>query len=156
MTMIKLNLNGGFKTVQEGERVLEITDAKVTPSGKPNKLTLNMKDVEDGATLINNYNFTNSTSLWIMGLMLNIALGLEDGDEFDTNDASKLIGIKLKCEVKHSEYNGKTFANIGRVIEKVEDSNTKVEMSNTQLMNEIDKMYGDKTISRSDISDDLS
>lgn len=122
MAMIKINLKGGYKIVQEGERVLEITGASVKPSGKPDKLQLNMKDVEDGATLLNNYNLDNETSLWAMGMMLNVALGLEDGDEFDTKDVYKLKGIKLLCEVAHSEYNDKVYANVKRVISKVEDN----------------------------------
>ena len=32
---IKYNLNAGFKLVQAGERVLEITKAEAKPSGKP-------------------------------------------------------------------------------------------------------------------------
>lgn len=119
--MIKLNLKGNYKTVQEGERVLEITGAKVTPSGKPNKLQLNMKDVEDGAQLLNSYNFDNDTSVWAMGMMLNAALGLEDGDDFDTKDVNKLVGIKLLCEIAHSEYNDKTYANVRKVICRVDD-----------------------------------
>lgn len=132
MTMIKINLNGGFKTVQEGERVLEITNAKVTPSGKPEKLVLTMKDVEDGATLQNAYNFNNDTSVWAMGIMLNMALGIEDGEEFDTNDIDQLVGIKLLCEVVHSEYNGRTYANVRRVIEKV-DSTGSISVSKADL-----------------------
>ena len=124
MAMIKINLKGGYKTVQEGERVLEITGAKVTPSGKPEKLVLNMKDVEDGATLINSYKFDNDTSVWAMGIMLNIALGIEDGEEFDTNDVENLVGIELLCEITHSEYNDNTYANVRRVIEKVNDVKT--------------------------------
>lgn len=119
---VKVNLNGNFKLVQEGERVLEITDAKVTPSGKPDKLQLNMKDVQDGANLLNSYTFSNDTSVWAMGMMLNIALGIEDGEEFDTKDVSKLIGIKLLCEVKHSEYNDKTYANIAKVLSRVDEN----------------------------------
>ena len=125
MAMIKINLKGSYKTVQEGERVLEITDAKATPSGKPEKISINMRDVEDGASLINNYNFNNEISMWAFGVMLNIALGIGDGDTFDTNDLNKLKGIKLLCEVSHSEYNGKTYANVKKVISKVEASNTK-------------------------------
>ena len=121
MAMIKINLKGGYKTVQEGERVLEITSAKVTPSGKPEKLVLNMKDVEDGATLVNSYKFDNDTSVWAMGVMLNIALGIEDGGEFDTNSVEDLVGIKLLCEVSHSEYNDNIYANVRKVLEKVED-----------------------------------
>lgn len=145
MTRIKINLKGGFKTVQEGERVLEIVDAKVTPSGVPNKLVLSMKDVEDGATLQNTYNFNNSTSVWAMGMMLNVALGLEDGDDFDTNNVSQLIGIKLRCEIAHSEYNDKTYANVKKVIEKIYD--------NTEQMNS--EEIGEILYSRNDLEDDL-
>ena len=60
---IKLNLKGGYKTVQEGQRVLEITSAKVSPSGKPTKLTLLMKDTEDGASLQNSYNINNDANV---------------------------------------------------------------------------------------------
>lgn len=145
MTRIKINLKGGFKTVQEGERVLEIVDAKVTPSGVPNKLVLSMKDVEDGATLQNTYNFNNSTSVWAMGMMLNVALGLEDGDDFDTNNVSQLIGIKLRCEIVHSEYNDKTYANVKKVIERVYD--------NTEQMTS--EEIGEILYSRNDLEDDL-
>ncbi len=119
---IKINLNSNFKTVQEGQRTLEIIEAKVQPSGKPEKLTLRMKDVEDGATLMNTYNFNNDTSLWAMGIMLNTALGIEDGSTFNTDDVDSLVGIKLLCEVTHSEYNGKTYANVTKVLEKVSGS----------------------------------
>lgn len=134
MAMIKINLKGGFKTVQEGERVLEITGAKVTPSGKPDKLVLNMKDVEDGASLVNSYNFNNDTSMWAMGVMLNVALDIEDGEEFDTDkDIDKLVGIKLLCEVSHSEYNGKTYANVRRVISKVDAKEEKKTLATDDL-----------------------
>lgn len=138
---IKLNLKGGFKTVQEGERVLEITSAKATPSGAPNKLTLQMKDVEDGASLQNSYNFDNSTSVWAMGMLLSTALGLEDGDEFDVADCSKLVGIKLLCEIAHSEYNNNTYANVKKVISRVDSEPVETTESTT--------------MSRSELSDDL-
>lgn len=156
--MIKVNLKNNYKTVQAGERVLEITGAKVSPSGKPDKLTLNMKDIEDGASLINNYNFNNETSLWAMGMMLSTALGLQDGDEFDTKDVEALVGVKLRCEVTHSEYNGKTYANVRKVIEKVEvDDNTGVVEEHTTEpsidYSEVDRILYGK--GRSAISNDL-
>lgn len=139
---IKLNLKSNYKTVQEGERVLEITEAKVTPSGKPNKLQLNMKDVEDGATLINSYKFDNDTSVWAMGMMLSTALGLQDGDSFDTKDVIKLVGIKLLCEVSHSEYNEKTYANVRKVISKVDDNTGEIVATTTHptvsVLNDLD------------------
>lgn len=145
MTMIKINLKGGFKTVQEGERTLEITDAKFTPSGAPDRLVLSMKDVEDGASLQNTFNMKNETGLWAMGMMLNVALGLNDGDEFNSNDVGKLIGVKLVCEVTHSEYNGRTYANVKRVISKVEDTSNNTE----DVIKAIDEMY-----SRSELTED--
>ena len=35
---------GNFKVVPEGERVLKITKAECTPSGKPNKLKVTLKN----------------------------------------------------------------------------------------------------------------
>ena len=138
MTVLKLNLNREFKTVEEGERILEITDAKVTPSGKPDKLVLHMKDVEDNATLINNYNFNNDTSMWAMGIMLNIALGIEDGGEFDTKNVKDLVGIKLLCEVAHSEYNGRVYANVKKVMANV-TNNGEVTKAETSTVNDLDE-----------------
>ena len=143
--MIKVNLKGGFKIVKEGERTLEIVDAKFTPSGAPDRLVLSMKDIEDGATLQNTFNMKNETSLWAMGMMLNVALGLNDGDDFNTNDVDKLKGIKLVCEVSHSEYNGRTYANVKKVISKVDDTTGEVDYK------AIDELYG----ARSELTDDL-
>ena len=145
MTMIKINLKGGFKIVKEGERTLEITDAKFIPSGAPERLVLNMKDVEDGATLQNTFNMKNDTSLWAMGMMLNVALGLEDGDDFNTNNVNKLVGIKLVCEVTHSEYNGRTYANVKKVISKVNDTTGEVDYK------AIDELYGRSALAEDDL-----
>ena len=137
MTVVKLNLKGNqFKTVAEGCRNLQITKVEVVPSGRPTQMKLYMKDIDDeNASLINTYNFDNPTSVWAMGMMLSAALGLEDGDEFDTKEASQLVGIVLNCDVVHSEYNGKTYANVKKVntrvdIETAEDMATTVSSSN--------------------------
>ena len=45
---ITMNLKGNFKLVEEGERVLTITKAECTPSGKPNKMKVTFKDSEGG------------------------------------------------------------------------------------------------------------
>ena len=120
---IKMNLKGSFTIVPEGERVLEITKAECTPSGKPDKLKVTFKDVEGG--IINNqYTFNNDKSLFAMGKLLETALGFEDGDEFDTKtDTARLVGKVLLCEVTHTQgtkpnENGElpTFANIKRTI----------------------------------------
>lgn len=125
---IKLNLKSNFTLVPEGERVLTITNAECTPSGKPNKLKVTFQD-KDGGFVNSVYDFANSKGLFAMGKLLEVALKMEDGDDFDTTtDTRKLIGKKLLCKVEHSEGsklndNGEPtiFANVKRVMELVED-----------------------------------
>lgn len=125
---IKMNLKGNFKLVPEGERVLEITKAECKPSGKPNALVVTFQDSEGG--IINNrYNFDNQGALFSMGMLVSTALGLQDGDDFDTKlDTPKLVGKKLVCEVVHNQGtkpndNGEvpTFVNVKKVISLVDD-----------------------------------
>lgn len=133
---VKMNLNGNFKLCPEGERVLKITKAECTPSGKPDKLKVTFQDSE-GGFVNSKYDFSNDKSLWAMGMMLSKALGLEDGDEFDTKtDTPKLVGKKLLCEVVHTEgtkpnEDGELpiFANIKKVIALVNDDTGEVEES---------------------------
>lgn len=123
---ITMNLKGNFKLVEEGERVLTITKAECTPSGKPNKMKVTFQDV-DGGYINSQYNFDNDKSLFAMGKMLEVALGFEDGDEFDTKtDTEKLINKQLLCEVVHTqgtkpndEGELPTFANIKKVLSLV-------------------------------------
>lgn len=123
---ITMNLKGNFKLVEEGERVLTITKAECTPSGKPNKMKVTFQDT-DGGFINSQYNFDNDKSLFAMGKMLEVALGFEDGDEFDTKtDTPKLIGKTLLCEVVHTqgtkpndEGELPTFANIKKVLSLV-------------------------------------
>lgn len=125
---IKMNLKNNFKLVEEGERVLEITKAECTPSGKPDKMTVTFKDT-DGGLLTNRYTFDNDKSLFAMGKLLETALSFEDGDEFDTKtDPQRLVGKKLLCEVVHTQgtkpnENGElpTFANLKRTISLITD-----------------------------------
>lgn len=126
--MIKMNLKGNFKTVPEGERVLTITKAEVTPSGKPDKLKVTFQDSE-GGFINSQYKFDISGALYQMSMLVSTALGLEDGDKFDTkNDTPKLVGKKVLCEVIHVEgtrpnENGElpVFANIKRILKLVEE-----------------------------------
>ena len=130
---IKMNLNGNFKLCPEGERVLTITKAECTPSGKPDKLKVTFQDSE-GGFVNSKYDFANDKSVWAMGMMLSKALELEDGDEFDTKtDTPKLIGKKLLCEIVHTQgtkpnEDGElpTFANIKRVISLVNEETGEV------------------------------
>ena len=127
---IRMNLKNNFKLVEEGERVLKITKAECTPSGKPNKLKVTFQD-KDGGFINNQYNFDNDKSLFALGKLLEVALGFEDGDEFDTkSDTERLVGKTILCEVVHTQgnkpnENGElpTFANIKKTISLVEETN---------------------------------
>lgn len=120
---IRMNMKG-FKLVEEGERVLKITKAECTPSGKPDKLKVTFQDVKEGGTINSQYSFNNGTALWAMSKLAEIALGLQDGDEFDTKeDTPRLVGKELLCEVVHTKgtkpnNDGElpTFANVKKVI----------------------------------------
>ena len=120
---IKMNMKG-FKLVEEGERVLKITKAECTPSGKPDKLKVTFQDVKEGGTINSQYSFNNDGALFAMGKLVEIALNFEDGDEFDTKeDTPKLVGKELLCEVVHTKgtkpnNDGElpTFANVKKVI----------------------------------------
>lgn len=128
--LIKFNLESReFKLCPAGERVLEITKAECTPSGKPNKMTVTFKDVETGAFINNRYDFTNDKGLFAMGMLCKVALQMEDGDEFDTaRDTKALVGKKLLCEVAHTQGTQiredgtyPTFANIRKTIRLEEE-----------------------------------
>lgn len=144
---IKMNLKSNFKLVEEGERVLKITKAECKPSGKPNSLVVTFQDTE-GGFINNRYNFDNDKSLFALGKLLEVALGFEDGDEFDTkSDTERLVGKTILCEVVHTQgnkpnENGElpTFANIKKTISLVEKT------SNTSPRN---------AIASQDLDDDL-
>lgn len=126
---IKMNMKG-FKLVDEGERVLKITKAECTPSGKPDKLKVTFQDVKEGGTINSQYSFNNDGALFAMGKLVEIALNFEDGDEFDTKeDTPKLVGKELLCEVVHTKgtkpnNDGElpTFANVKKVISLADTS----------------------------------
>lgn len=124
---IKLNLKNNFKLVPEGERILTITNAEFRPVGKPQELRVTFQDTE-GGTISTTYDMNNKTGLFIMGVLVSTALGLQDGDDFDTKDVDKLVNKKLLCEIVHRNgqqpnENGEvpTFANIKRIIKLADD-----------------------------------
>ena len=118
--VIKLNTNRTFENVPEGERALEITKVEVTPSGKPTTLRLTLIDEDTKRNILASYKLDDERSLYPMSLMICTALNLESGSTFDVADAQSLVGHKVLCEVVHREYNGKTYANISKVIENLD------------------------------------
>lgn len=138
--MIKYNLNT-YEPVPMGERVLQITDAKCVPSGKPQKLEITYKDVETGRTLKSSYSFNIPGALMAMGFLCKTVLKMEDSGEFDTiNDTPKLVGKKILAVIKHVE--GTTeredgtlpvFANIEKVISLIENTNINVNINDLDV-----------------------
>ena len=136
---IKYNLNGGFKLVPEGERVLEITKAEAKPSGKPNKIVISFRDVESGATMLNNYDLSNNGAIYALGLVCKYTLGLKDEDEIDTvTDLPRLVGKQVICEIVHNEGSQPKedgtlpkFANISKVIGGVSDTTTEIKSTSS-------------------------
>jgi hypothetical protein len=120
--IIKLNTNRTFENVPEGERVLTITKAEVTPSGKPTTLRLTLTDSETKRNVLASYKLDDERSLYPMSVMICTALNLESGSTFDIADAQDLVGHTVLCEVIHKEWNEKTFANIGKVIANLDNT----------------------------------
>ena len=131
--IIKLNTNRTFENVPEGERNLEITKVEVTPSGKPNTLRLTLTDEETGRNVLSSYKLDDERALYPMSVMICTALNLESGSVFDIADAQSLVGHKVLCEIVYKEYNGKTYANIGKVIENIDGETTKIDTNSLDL-----------------------
>lgn len=120
-----------FEPVPEGQRVLEITESKCSPSGKPQQLEVTFKDVETGRTLKSTYKFSISGAVMAMGFLCKTALHMEDAGEFDTTtDTPKLIGKRLLAEVTHTigstpreDGTYPVFANVSKIISEVNTEN---------------------------------
>ena len=159
---IRMNLKNNFKLVEEGERELTIMKAEVRPSGKPNSLIVTFQDKE-GGSIINRYNFDNDKSLFAMGKLLEVALGFEDGDEFDTKtDPARLINKTILCEVVHTQGtkpndNGElpTFANIKKTISLVEN-NENVDNDTAEDNSDADNKNEEVALIDDDASEDNS
>lgn len=122
-----------YKQVPAGTRNLTIVEAKSIPSGAPQQIQIRFKDVETGATLLKSYKYTSSGAMFYFGKMLKVALGLSDGDSFDTmGDAERLIGITLECIVSVRDFNGKNYADIDEFVRKVSEN------KNAETVNEDD------------------
>lgn len=125
--VVKFNLNQ-YTPIPEGEQLLEITKAVVTPSGKPTKAEITFKDSE-GRLLTSRYDFNVNGALMAFGFLCRIVFSLEDMDEFDTNDIGKMVGKKVICEIVHTEGTQEredgtlpVFANIKKVLRLADDS----------------------------------
>ena len=121
-----------YAPVDAGERVLVIKDAKCVPSGKPTKIELTFEDIDTKRTLKSSYNFSVDGAMRAFGFLCRTALDLPDMGEFDTTiDTPKLIGVKLVCEVVHTEGTQPredgtlpVFANISKVLRRYDEATT--------------------------------
>ena len=138
--VIKLNTNNNYKLIPEGEQVLTIKDAKVTPSGAPQQIQIKFEDSE-GASMLKTYKFEHSGAMYYFGTLLS-AVGIGDGETFDTNDTTQLINKKVIVNVIHTEYNGKTYADASAYLPLEQDTvvDEQVEYPDTSILetNDID------------------
>lgn len=119
-----------FTPVDAGERVLAIKEAKCVPSGKPTKIEITFEDIKTKRTLKSSYNFSTEGAMRAFGFLCRTALDIPDMGEFDTIiDTPKLIGVKLVCEVVHTEGTQPRedgtfpiFANISKVLSRYEEN----------------------------------
>lgn len=127
---MKINFNlQNYEPVPEGIRVMTITKAKATPSGKPSKIETVFKDNATGRTIINNYGLDSNGGLMAFGFLCRVAFNMQDMDSFDTDNVSELVGKVVKCEVVHTEGTSPRedgtlpiFANIKKVVALVSDN----------------------------------
>ena len=142
--VIKLNTNREYKLIPEGKQLLKIVDAKVTPSGAPQQIQIKFED-GDGASMLKTYKFEHSGAMYYFGTLLS-ALGIGDGETFDTNDVGKLINTYVIVDVIHTEYNGKTYADVSayepteETINNNDNSEENIEYPDTSILdsNDID------------------
>lgn len=121
-----------FTPVDAGERVLVIKDAKCVPSGKPTKIEITFEDIKTKRTLKSSYSFSTEGAMRAFGFLCRTALDIPDMGEFDTTiDTPKLIGVKLVCEVVHTEGTQPRedgtfpiFANISKVLSRYKEDTT--------------------------------
>lgn len=140
-----MKMTNNYKTVPEGRRRFKITKSECSPSGKPNKWSLVYEDCEGEGNILNRFDFKNDKSRYAMAKFLEVILGFEDGDEFDTvEDAERCLGIEFYADVKHTEGsqvdddgNPRIFANIdNKTIELATDK--KEESPRNSIANAID------------------
>lgn len=128
-----------FTPVDAGERVLVIKEAKCVPSGKPTKIEITFEDIKTKRTLKSSYSFSTEGAMRAFGFLCRTALDIPDMGEFDTTiDTPKLIGVKLVCEVVHTEGTQPRedgtfpiFANISKVLSRYEEDTTTTTTSTT-------------------------
>lgn len=133
---IKLNLEQ-FTPISEGEHVMEIMKAEAVPSGKPTSIKITFKSDEKDKQLISNYNLAYSGGLMGFGILCRIALNAPDAMEIDTvTDLPRLVGKKVLCSIIHKEgtqprEDGSlpVFANIEKVLSRIEDNGEVIEPS---------------------------
>ncbi len=93
----------GFQKVPEGMQELVVTDVKLVPSGKPQKVQFEYAH-ESGATCRESFAFTQPMQAKILGTRCDVLLNgtLPEGTEINTDDLpSMFLGKHLKAMIRH-------------------------------------------------------
>ena len=123
---------GTFKRVPEGKQNLLITEVKLVPSGKPQKVEFNYLH-ENGATYKETFSFSHPVQASILGKRCDILYNgdMPEGTEINTDDLPSMFTGKLAvCEVVHKIVPDKddptkerTFVNLKYVESYLSDDN---------------------------------
>jgi hypothetical protein len=133
--MIIKTSKGTFKRVPEGKQELTITDVKLVPSGKPQKVEFSYVH-ENGATFKETFSFTHPVQSAILGKRCDVLYNgdMPEGTEIDTSDLPSMFADKIAvCEIVHKKVADKedptkerTFVNI-KYVEEYKDAIETVE-----------------------------
>lgn len=112
---------GNFRLMSEGVKSLRISSVELKPKVNPEMMEVVFED-DLGATVRNNYTFDekNEIGSFVTSVLLQACFG--DIEEFETDEADKLVGCFVEAEIVHSNVPSKkdpsktmTFANIKRI-----------------------------------------
>ena len=139
MKMIKFNMSGGFKLMEEGEKIVTLTKVEPSPSGAPTSINVVYTD-DKGATI--NEKIDLSKALWKISAIAGAVLNAKDGEEMEASElCKKLQGKQIKVEIVHNK--GKqaredgtfpTFANVRNILGGVESAPATTENPRSSIL----------------------
>ncbi len=131
----------GYQRVPEGKQELTITDVKLVPSGKPQKVEFHYVH-DNGATFKETFSFTHPVQSAILGKRCDVLYDgkMPEGTEIDTADLPNMFSNKVAvCEVVHKKVTDKddptkerTFVNL-KYVESYKDATIMIEDDDEEL-----------------------
>lgn len=122
------NASEGFKLLPEGEHVCHVFDVadKTSKAGDPGvNVTLKVAEGELKGQSTFYYLLETQNTLWKVREFLE-ACGAQIPKKAVMVDYDKCLGKKVVIDVKHNEYNGKTYANVDSIRKYTEGEDAEV------------------------------